>query len=377
MASTHIQPLTLWIGTFPVAGIGTAAGLGEGIWRTELDPATGELSPAVQVCEVPAPSFLVRHPDAPVVHATAEAEPEGAVSVLAVEGDTLRPLSRVSSAGAAPTHLAQLPGLLVASNYADGTVGVIPLDGTGRPAGDTAGLRHSGSGPRADRQEGSHAHSATVAPGGRVVLVCDLGTDELRRLRVEDDGGRVRLTEDGTAHRFAPGSGPRHAVFLPDGRHLLVVTELSAEVVLLEWDGEVATEVSRTDLAAGAPGPHLPSHLVLSHRDDAPGYLLDVADRGPGTLVTLGVAEDGNAIRLLGRTQAGVSWPRHFAVVGAPGGRSLIVVAGETDGVVRVLERTPGSALPHLLPGGTHVPSPAFVLVESGVVDRAPEDLHR
>ncbi|MGO3797390.1 MAG: lactonase family protein [Pauljensenia sp.] len=317
------------------------------------------------MCEVPAPSFLVRHPDRPVVHATAEAEPEGGISVLAVEGDTLRPVSRVASAGAAPTHLAQLPGFLVASNYADGTVGVIPLGNSGLPTGDTTGLQHTGSGPRADRQEGSHAHSATVAPGGRVVLVCDLGTDELRRLRVVGE----HLVENGVAHRFAPGSGPRHAVFLPDGRHLLVVTELSAEVVLLEWNGEVATEVSRTDLAAGAPGPHLPSHLVLSRRGDAPGFLLDVADRGPGTLVTLGVAEDGSAIHLLGRTSAGVSWPRHFAVVGTPCGRSLLVVAGETDAVVRVLERTPGSVLPRLLPGGTRVPSPAFVLEEPESID--------
>jgi len=364
MTSAHTTSRALWIGTFPVAGIGTTAGLGEGIWRTDLDLLSGELTPAVQVCRVPAPSFLVRHPEAPLVYATAEAEPGGAVSVLAVAGDTLRPLSRVTSAGAAPTHLAQLPGFLLASNYADGTVGVVPLDAAGLPTGGTTALPHSGSGPRADRQERSHAHSATVAPGGGVVLVCDLGTDELRRLRVEGE----RLVEDGVAYRFPPGAGPRHAVFLPDGRHLLVVTELSSEVVLLEWDGEVATEVSRTDLAAGAPGTHLPSHLVVSRRDDAPGLLLDVADRGPGMLVTLGVAEDGGTLELLGRTNAGVSWPRHFAAVGAPGGRTLLVVAGETEGVLRVLERTPDSALPHLLPGGTRVPSPAFVLEEPGTL---------
>ncbi|WP_312349263.1 beta-propeller fold lactonase family protein [Actinomyces sp.] len=366
MTPAHSRPRTrtLWIGTFPVAGIGTTAGLGEGIWRTDLDLDSGQLTTAVQVCRVPAPSFLVRHPQAPVVYATAEAEPEGAVSVLAVEGDTLHPLSRVTSAGAAPTHLAQLPGFLVASNYADGTVGAVPLDAAGLPAGSTTALRHCGSGPRPDRQERSHAHSTTVAPGGRVALVCDLGTDELRRLRVV--GGR--LVEDGVAHRFPPGSGPRHAVFLPEGRYLLVVTELSSEVVLLEWDGEAATEVTRTDLAAGAPGPHLPSHLVLSERDDAPGYLLDVADRGPGVLVTLGVDEDGGTLEVLGRTGTGVSWPRHFAAIGAPDGRTLLVVAGETEGVLRVLERTPDSPLPRLLPGGTRVPSPAFVLEEPSTV---------
>lgn len=362
---------TLWIGTFPVAGIGTPAGLGEGIWRTELDTDSGHLSPAVQVCEVPAPSFLLRHPHLPLLYATAEAEPEGVLTVLGVgEGATLTPLDEPGSAGAAPTHLALLPGLpgglLVTSNYGDGTVGVAHLDPHGRPVGATSALRHTGHGPRTDRQEGSHAHSATVAPGAGTVLVCDLGTDELRRLRVVEGGGSPQLVEDGVAFRFTPGSGPRHAAFLPDGRHLLVVTELSAEVVLLEWDGKEAHEVTRVPVADRSDVAPLPSHLVLSPQPDGT-LLLDVAVRGPGSLATFRVSSDGSGLGLLGRTWTGASWPRHFAVVDAGDGRSLLVVAGETDSLVRVLERTPQDPRPRLLEGSAQVPSPAFVLEDSGV----------
>ena len=58
------QQTPLWIGTYPVAGAGTPVGLGEGIWRVDLDPATGALSNARQVVETPSPSFLALHPAA-------------------------------------------------------------------------------------------------------------------------------------------------------------------------------------------------------------------------------------------------------------------------------------------------------------------------
>ena len=357
----------LWIGTFPVAGIGTPAGRGEGIWRTTVDLCSGELSTPVQVAHCPAPSFLATGADTRMLYATAEDAPLGELSVLEEEGGHLRSFPRVSSGGAAPTHLVHVPApgggsVLVTSNYGDGTVGVVPLGEDGLPHSGTTALHHRGSGPDPDRQQGSHAHSATPAPGGRMLLVCDLGTDELRRIRLGGTPGEPLATEDGVAFRFRPGSGPRHAAFLPDGRHLVVVTELSAEVVLLEWDGEHAEELARVELAQGTSGTHLPSHLVLSPRADAPGHLLDVADRGPGTLLTLAIPPSGDALDLLGSTPVGSSWPRHFAVVPGCEGSTLLVVAGETENRLTVLRRTVDSPLPELLAGWVKVPSPAFVL---------------
>src|SRR5689334_9729446 len=49
----------LWIGTFPAAGQGTIEGVGEGIWRVDLDVRTGELSGLSQEAVTPAPSFVV------------------------------------------------------------------------------------------------------------------------------------------------------------------------------------------------------------------------------------------------------------------------------------------------------------------------------
>ncbi len=356
-SSNPVRPL--WIGTFPVAGIGTPSGRGEGIWRTDLDLVTGELSPAEQVCEAPAPSFLVLDRAHGLLHATAEADPEGSVTSWQIHDRALEPRGAISSGGSSPTHLSALPGLLLVSNYGDGTVGALVLDEAGLPR-ELIRLPHSGSGPVADRQEGSHAHSTLPTPAGRVALACDLGTDELRRLPL---GGRdaSQVREDGVAFRFTPGSGPRHAVFRRGSALVDVVTELSAELVTLAWDGRDAEQVSVVPAGPPHDTDDQPSHLAPS----ADGRLLYVAHRGAGTLAVAELptadASDPTPV-LLGETPVGSTWPRHFAVVRGANAREFIVVAGERAGRIHVLVRDPGERLPRPCGTGGVVPSPAFIL---------------
>ena len=354
---------TLWIGTFPAAGIGTPAGLGEGIWRTRLDLVTGALTTPEQVCRTPAPSFLATAQRGAVIHATAETEPDGRLTSWLVDGDGLREVASVSSRGPSPTHLALAPGALLACDYGDGTVAAAPLDARGAVREPVRAARRTGSGPVPGRQDGPHAHSATLAPGGRIALVCDLGTDELRRILL---GGAVPgiLDEGDPAFRFRPGSGPRHALFRPGGRLLDVVTELSAEVVTLAWDGESAHEVARrpttddagTGVASDPARICQPSHLAAS--TDA--RLLYVANRGPGTISVFARHPDG--VRLLGEVATGSTWPRHFAVVPGRDGREFLVVAGQLAWRLHVLVRDPGADMPRPTGHGADVPSPAFVL---------------
>lgn len=352
---------SLWIGTFPVAGIGTEAGRGEGIWRTSIDLVTGRLEPAVQVCRTPAPSFLARVPGRDVLLATGEASPEGVLTAWAIEDGALRPLASVSSRGDSPTHVVAVPGLALVCNYMDGTVLALPLDEGGAPAGPGEALRHRGGGPVRDRQQGSHAHSATLTSEGGSALVCDLGTDELRRLRI-GPGQRPAVAEDGVAFRFPPGSGPRHAAFRAGGRLLDVVTELSAELVTLEWDGESATEAWRCPAQIDSRGRRaLPSHIAPS----ADGTLLYLAHRGPGTVAVFSVPDEDDPEPLaVGEVPAGSTWPRHFAVVPGEDGQEFLVVAGEHAGRLDVLVRGQGEGVPRLLPEGfgASVPSAAFVL---------------
>src|SRR5450756_3172872 len=73
----------LWIGTYPAAGTGTPAGLGEGIWRVDLDVASGRWGIAELVAVTPAPSFVAVHPSGGVLYAVGELT-QGTVTAFAV-----------------------------------------------------------------------------------------------------------------------------------------------------------------------------------------------------------------------------------------------------------------------------------------------------
>ncbi|WP_066585585.1 lactonase family protein [Cellulomonas timonensis] len=354
------SPRTLWVGTYPELGADAPAGAGEGIWRVTLDPATGRLD-GRQVVRTPAPSFLAVHPSGRVLYAVGEQDP-GTVSVFTVADpadgdDPLVHQATVSSGGDSPCHLLLAPDArtLYAANYASGTLAVLPLDAAGFLAPEVAAaggpaqvFGHTGSGPRADRQESSHAHFVAHAPGGRHLLVSDLGTDELRRYRVADDG---LLTEDGIAARLPAGAGPRHLVFAADGRHAYVVGELDRAVHVLSWDQDSATgaHVQRVPLAsppsAELPSTALPSHIVRE------GDLLLVGVRKTDLVVALRVGGEGRVESKPVATELSGGWPRHLAVV---------------DGWTVVAEQVPGAVVT-LAPGSRSVarvlPTPSAACV--------------
>lgn len=328
----------LWIGTYPSAGAGTPAGLGEGVWRIGLDVGTGELGEPVQVVEAPAPSFLALDRAAGVLLAVGE-QAEGTVSAFRVrpgdDGPVLEAAGTASSGGADPCHVLLDPDgrAVYVTNYSSGTVAV--LHRAEGPAGDVLDggapaqvLGHAGSGPVADRQEGPHAHLAALAPGGAHVVVCDLGTDELRRYRRDTEAGL--LVDEGVAATLPAGSGPRHVVFSADGRIAYVSCELDATVAVLAWDAPTATGrlVQQVPAAEEAGGPHVdafPSHV------DRAGDRVVVATRGRDVLATFAAGPDGT-LAPAGQTRLPGAWPRHFALV-----EGWVVVADERGDSLTVL----------------------------------------
>jgi 6-phosphogluconolactonase (cycloisomerase 2 family) len=354
----------LWLGTYPPTGPDGAPDAGEAVWALDLDTVTGGLRGA-PAATAAAPSFVVATPDGRTVFAAGETSP-GVVTRFEV-GTTLVRREQVASGGASPCHLLLDPAgrALYVSNYGSGTIAVVPLLADARFAGGVAQVfDHSGSGPRADRQEGPHAHSTLLAPGGRHLLALDLGTDEIRRYRIDADG---RLAADGVAIRMRPGTGPRHAAV--SGDHLYVVGELTSTVHVLAWDAETATarEVQVVPACASplATGNHLyPAHVVVT------GDRVLVSVRGADVIASFAIHDGGSRLEHVVDVGVGGGWPRHFAVVG-----EWVVVAVQNGGQVVSL---PISDLRRTTPAGLRevgtvppermleVPYPACVEVHLG-----------
>jgi 6-phosphogluconolactonase len=195
-------------------------------------------------------------------------EPSGAVRAFAIDRATgdLTPLGEpVATGGGAPCYVAAdaTGRLLMVANYVGGSVAAFPLGADGRPGPRSFLDQHAGRGPRADRQEGPHAHCVLPDPSNRWAVSADLGTD---RVTVHALDARAGTLAPVGAAAMRPGAGPRHLAFHPSGRTLYVVGELDLTLAALAFDpatGALGDPVVVPLLATPAPAGSTAADLHL------------------------------------------------------------------------------------------------------------------
>ncbi|MFT8593412.1 MAG: beta-propeller fold lactonase family protein [Bifidobacterium sp.] len=186
----------------------------------------------------------------------------------------LEELSRVSTPGEGPTHVALCTddiGVMhiLSACYVDGTVTVHPVDSKGRIGAAAQALSGEGHGPL-PAQEHSHAHwilpievqtgrhesdeaagTSQRADGSspRLVLVSDLGADRIRTYHW-DNG---KLVKHGELHLPA-GTGPRDLHILPadpsafkDSLAIVLISEWSRKAFVMRLDAANPSGISIVD----------------------------------------------------------------------------------------------------------------------------------
>ncbi|MEU4729703.1 lactonase family protein [Streptomyces sp. NPDC023588] len=337
-----------YIGSFTSAG-------GRGVTTAAVDPATGALTP-LSVTAAEDPSYLALARDTGLLYAVSETG-RGAVAAFRPTVGGLTPLgAAVRVGGSGPTHLSLAGGRLLTANYTSGDVSSLPLAADGSPGGPAAVLAHRGSGPDTERQEGPHAHQVLPDPTGRWVLSVDLGTDSVRVCALEEGGGALRLHSE---TRLAPGNGPRHLAFHPDGKLAYVVNELRPLLTVCRWDAEAGglepvREVPVLSEARSGAVRDYPSAVVAS----PDRRFVWAAVRGADVIATFSLTGGADEPRLTGVADCGGRWPRDLAV--DPSGRRLYA-ANERSGDVTWFDVDPLTGHPQPA-GSTAVPAPTCVV---------------
>jgi 6-phosphogluconolactonase len=250
---TEETSMFVYVGSYTEAPYGE----GPGISVFRFDGETGGLTPLQTVGGVANPSFLTAATDGRFVVATNE-QPEGGVTALARDAETgeLRVLNREASHGADPCYVSVDPSgrYALVANYSGGTVAVLPIGSDGRLGAATDVVRHAGSSVRADRQGEPHPHMIAPSPDGGSIVVPDLGADAILSYGFDGDAGKLVARPERTA-KAAPGSGPRHFAFAPDGTTVYVLNELTAELTACAWaDGVMTARQTVPGLPAGYEG---------------------------------------------------------------------------------------------------------------------------
>lgn len=311
-----------------------------GIYRCRFDPASGRLGAPELAAEAQNPSFLVVHPqgpllyaaERPVVYAVNEVG-AGTVSAYAVDrrDGTLRLLNRQSSRGAGPCHLSvdRSGRFVLVANYGSGSVAVLPIGAEGA-LGEAAGfVQHTGSSVNRQRQEGPHAHWIGTDASNRFVLVCDLGLDKVLIYRFDSGRGGLQPHEPAFA-AVKPGSGPRHLAFHPNGRFAYVINELSNSITAFRWvESRGALEELQTvpTLPPDFAGRNTTAEIAVHPS----GRFLYGSNRGHDSLALFSIAGETGQLTPVQHQAAGGRTPRHFAL--DPTGRWLLVAHQDSDSV--------------------------------------------
>ena len=310
--------------------------------------------------EVDRPRWTQKHPRLPILYAAVESpKGEGAVFVYAVDrkAGTLRKLSEQSAGGSGTTHL-----------WLDAP----SMDAAGGQSGQRFNVQHghqsrmaaSGRWPRPSRPA---ARGRTAARPVRTPMASQSippGATRWWRIWVRIGSGSTVLIAPRMACRkrgefvVPPGSGPRHLVFGADGRFVYLLNELSADLMILRWDGQAA----RLSLAQALPisgaefkGTKNASEIALS----PDGRFLYLGDRGENTLVVYRLDAESGLPTLVQRTPSGGDGPWNF--VFAPSGRWLLV-ANNRSNRVNVFAVDPVTG--RVADSGRAVESPAPVSLE-------------
>jgi 6-phosphogluconolactonase len=346
--------LTVYVGTY-------TDGSSRGIYRFSFDPVTGATTAAVLAAETTNPSFLALHPSGRFLYAVGEiaggdGARAGAVSAFSIEPGTgdLVLLNQQPSEGIGPCHLVvdRTGRRVLVANYGSGTVAVLPVGSDGRLEPASSVQAHAGSGPVPGRQEKPHAHGVYLDPAQRFLLSPDLGADRVFVYRFDAERGAL---EPHAAALLAPGSGPRHLAFHPNGKLLYVINELSSTITAFRYEAGVLSALETiTTLPDGFSGTNSTAEVEVS----PDGRFLYGSNRGHDSLAVFRVDGTGR-LTPAGHFPVGGKTPRHFAI--APGGR-FILAGHQGSGTIAVLRIDGASGVPVLVGSPLAVDKPVCLL---------------
>lgn len=346
--------------------IGTyTRGDSKGIYRSELDPQTGEISLPTLAYEIDNPSFLAISADKKNLYAVGEVADfgdgnSGAVSAFKFKEDgTLELLNQEPSGGSGPCHVEISPwkSYLMVSNYGGGSFSTLPLGEDGQLAPAKSFFQHEGSSINEGRQKGPHGHGMYTVPSGQLALAVDLGLDKVMIYRKVDQLSGELALNDPAFIEVQPGSGPRHLAVSSTGQRVYVLNELDSTLDVFAFNPTtgVSEHLQRVPtLPEGFEGNNTTAEIYIHPS----GQWLYASNRGHDSIATYRIDNETGLVTLVDHVSTMGKTPRHFRI--APGGQFLVAANQDTSNIVVFkIDQKIGTLKP--LPSQISVPNPCCI----------------
>jgi 6-phosphogluconolactonase len=354
-----MEKVWVFVGTY-------TGGPSKGIYRLELDLASGQLTNRALAAEVTSPSFLALHPNHRFLYAVNEVEDfegkkTGAVSAFSIDpksGD-LTLLNQQSSGGSGPCHLVvdREGKHVLAANYGGGSVCALAIEADGRLGKQTTFVQHQGSSINPERQKEPHAHSINLDAANHFAFAADLGLDKILVYRYDATQGTLTPNEPPSA-ALTGGAGPRHFAFHPNGRYAYAINELHSTVTAFSYDAERGVLKSLQTLSA-LPKEFTGKSWTAEVQVHPSGKFLYGSNRGHNSIAVFAIDQETGELTPVGHATHQIKTPRNFGM--DPTGTYLIVANQDSNTLVvfRINSKTG-----ELTPTGTVVEVPMPVCVK-------------
>lgn len=323
-AAVH-PSLTMVIGTYTDTG-------SYGLYSMRFNQETGAAT-MLDSAEVANPSFLTFTPDNKHIYAVTEQDSETSrVNAISFDSSTgsFDVLNSVASRGAAPCYISYVNGAVAVANYTSGSIALFNPNADGSLRAASQVFNYKSRGPVAGRQESAHLHCVKVSPDGKYLFADNLGGDCIYQYDIVNNGGKISLNPSATpVIKVAPGSGPRHLTFAPNGKNAYLINELGGTVMAFHYDGttlkQFQTVVADHLKAAGSGDIHI----------SPDGKFLYASNRLKGDgLAIYSISADGS-LKPAGY-QLTARHPRNFAIT--PNGK-YVLVACRDDNEIQIFQR--------------------------------------
>lgn len=341
----EILKLTAYVGTYTY-------GDSKGIYKFAIDSVSGIIDDVTLAATIDSPTYISIDKDNKHLYSVIREADKGGIAAFSmnIEKAELELLNYKVSQGKPPCHvnLDNESYFVFYGNYHESTIEVFDLNSDGSIHSSLSRIKHEGSSLNKERQEKAHVHCVTLTPDEKYLCAIDLGMDKLEIYNFNK--GILSKTNDSSL-LLTPGCGPRHIEFHPNNKFAYIITELSSEIIVLEYSSSngrfkelqyISTHSKEytSERAGGA---------IHISKD---GNYLYASNRGDNTIAVFSIDITSGKLNLISHTSTQGEHPRDFAI--DPTGNLLIVANQHSNNIVPFsIDKSTGTL--------TQISSPVYV----------------
>ena len=307
-------PIDIFVGTYTNAN-------SKGIYFYRLN-ADGKLDSIGLVAESENPSYLAFSESKDYLFAVNENE-NGIVESYQILNNNLKLIDKTESRGAHPCYISTIGDKILIANYSSGNITMLKHKKHGGLTDFIDVQQHSGS-DKTDRQSSPHAHFVAANPqNSEQIFAADLGTNEIWEYKLKEN---LALKNK---FKLAPGAGPRHITFHPNGKWLYVLNELNNTITQFEINrNELVEKFTVSTLSNEYHGENTGADIHIS----PDGKFLYASNRGENSIAIFKINNTIGDMQIIKNEAVKGKTPRNFTIT--KDGKFLLVANQESDNII-------------------------------------------